>query len=162
MARMSQLSAESMKGDADQHKIRATAAEIAADLHRWWKSCPAKLRDQSNDWLRQIPAESLTASQLLQKEGMSSLRSCMFGCVIYLNHILNPLCQEPRKAEVTEAIKEILDIAQVTPDRERTLGKSQDDDVITTVVAYPISRITDPDFFSKDLAALFFLANKLK
>lgn len=78
MARMSQLSAESMKGDADQHKIRATAAEIAADLHRWCKSCPAKRRDQSNDWLRQVPAESLTASQLLQeKECPASALACL-------------------------------------------------------------------------------------
>lgn len=123
MARMSQLSAEGMKEDADQHDIRAKAAEIAVDLHHWWELCPSKLRDQSNDWRRQIRAESLTAFQKQQEEGMSSIRSCMFGCIIYLNHILNPVFKEPRKAEVTEAISQILEIAQETPeDRGLEMG----------------------------------------
>jgi hypothetical protein len=40
----------------------------------------------------------------------------MFGCIIYLNHILDPVCREPRKPEVAEAITEILEIAKETPE----------------------------------------------
>lgn len=113
MARMSRLSAEALAEDADPVRIKVTAAEIRADLNRWWLSCPDDLREQSNDWRQQ---EKLTVSQTLQEEGMSSIRSCMFGCVIYLNHILNPVFREPRSPEVTEAITEILEIARETPE----------------------------------------------
>jgi hypothetical protein len=116
MAKMSYLSAEGMKEDADPTKIQAAAAEIAADLYRWWQSLPAELRDQSNDWRRQVRQEKLTVDQTLQEEGMSSIRSCMFGCVIYLNHILDPVYKEPRKAAVSEAINEVLEIAKETPE----------------------------------------------
>jgi hypothetical protein len=116
MARMSHLSAAALAEDADPVRVKATAAEIRADLSRWWLSCPDELRGQSNDWRRQVREEKLTVSQTLQEEGMSSIRSCMFGCVIYLNHILNPVYREPRCPEVTEAISEILEIARETPE----------------------------------------------
>lgn len=116
MARMSRLSSESMAKDADPAYVQATAASIRDDLNRWWQSCPPALRDQPTDWRRQIRPRKLTVPETLQEEGMSSIRSCLFGCIIYLNHILDPVCREPRKPEVTEAIVEILDIAKETPE----------------------------------------------
>jgi Fungal specific transcription factor domain len=116
MARMSRLSAAALEEDADQIRVRVVAAEIRADLNRWWLSCPVELRDKSNDWRQEVREEKLTVSQTLQEEGMSSIRSCMFGCIIYLNHILNPVFREPRSPEVTEAIREIIEIARETPE----------------------------------------------
>jgi hypothetical protein len=116
MARMSRLSAESMKDDADYSEIQITATEINSDLHRWWQSCPPEIRDQPNDWRRQIRPLKLTVAETLQEEGVSSTRSCMFGCVIYVNHILNPVGREPRRPEVTQAIIEILEIAKEAPE----------------------------------------------
>jgi hypothetical protein len=116
MARMSRLSTAALEEGADQTTVKVTAAEIRADLSRWWLSCPNELREQSNDWRRQVREEKLTVSQTLQEEGMSSIRCCMFGCVIYLNHILNPVYRQPRTAEVTESIAEILEIARETPE----------------------------------------------
>jgi hypothetical protein len=95
MARMSHLSTMALAEGSDPLKINITASEIRADLHRWW--CSDGLREQSNDRRRRV-------------------RSCMLGCVIYLNHILNPLFREPRSTEVTEAISEILEIARMTPE----------------------------------------------
>jgi hypothetical protein len=116
MARMAHLSAEASRDDANQIEIHGTAFNIRDDLNRWWQSCPTDLRDQSTNWRRQIREEKLTVPQTLQEEGISSIRSCMFGCIIYLNHILDPTYREPRKAEVTEAIAEILEIAKETPE----------------------------------------------
>jgi hypothetical protein len=105
-----------MNKDADPVHIQSSAAIIRADLDRWWQSCPSALRDQSTDWRRQIRQRKLTVPETLQEEGMSSIRSCVLGCIIYLNHILDPNFREPRKLEVTEAIAAILDIAKETPE----------------------------------------------
>lgn len=40
----------------------------------------------------------------------------MYGCVIYLNHILDPLGHAPQKPGVRDAVAGILDIAQETPE----------------------------------------------
>ena len=40
----------------------------------------------------------------------------MYGCVIYVNHILNPSGLEPHKPEITEAIRIITDIAIEIPE----------------------------------------------
>lgn len=39
----------------------------------------------------------------------------MDGCVIYLNHILDPEGRQPQKPEVIEAVRDILDIATEMP-----------------------------------------------
>ena len=116
MAQLSRLSSESMADDADFESIKYQAEQIASDLAEWWQSCPPALRDQSNDWRRQVRPRKLTVPETLEEEAFSSTKSCMYGCVIYLNHILDPLGREPRRPEVTEAIKEILEIAQEMPE----------------------------------------------
>lgn len=40
----------------------------------------------------------------------------MYGCVLYLNHILDPQGRQPQNPEVTEAIKEILENVQEVPE----------------------------------------------
>lgn len=92
------------------------AAEIAAGLYRWWQSCPAKLRHQPNDWRRQIRPADLPDSRVREEEAISTIRSCIFGSVIYLGHILDPSCEEPRTTEMANAIDEILEISNETPD----------------------------------------------
>jgi transcription factor-like protein len=116
MVRMSHLSAESMKEDADQSEIRAIAIKIHADLQHWWQSCIPEVRNQSNNWRGQTRSRELTVAEALQEEGVSSTRSCVFACIIYVNHILNPVNREPRSPEVTEAIAEIVEIAKETPE----------------------------------------------
>lgn len=116
MARMSRLSAESLSEDFTPYQIQTSANQIYNDLQRWWQSCPPALRDQPTDWRRQIRPTKLTVPETLQEEGMSSIRSCMYGCVIYINHIMNPVYKEPQSPQVTEAIREILGIAKETPE----------------------------------------------
>lgn len=116
MAQLSRLSSESMAEDADSESIRYQAKQIRIDLSKWWQSCPPALRDQSNDWRRQVRPRKLTVPETLEEEAFSSTKSCMLGCVIYLNHILNPVGDEPQRPEVREAIAEILEIAQEMPE----------------------------------------------
>ena len=116
MAKLSHLSSESMIEDADPQFIRAEAFQIGSDLSEWWQSCPPALRDQGNDWRRQVRPRKLTVPETLEEEAFSSTKSCMYGCVIYLNHILDPLGRESQNPEVTEAIAQILEIAQEMPE----------------------------------------------
>lgn len=116
MARMSKLSSGSMSEDVDQLQVKLETRQLEIGLGRWWQNCPPKLRDQSNDWRRQIRPRKLTVDETLEEEGISSIKCCLYGCVIYLNHILDPLAREPQKPEVTEAIRNILDIANETPE----------------------------------------------
>jgi hypothetical protein len=116
MAKLSRLSSASMAADADFRSIKVEALQIEHDLAQWWHSCPPALRDQSNDWRRQVRPRKLTISETLEEEAFSSTKSCMYGCVIYLHHILDPSGHEPQKPQVTEAIREILDIVQEMPE----------------------------------------------
>ena len=116
MAQLSRLSSQPMAEDADFESIKYQAEKIGSYLAEWWQSCPPALRDQSNDWRRQVRPRKLTVPETLQEEAFSSTKSCMYGCVIYLNHILDPVGRGPQKPEVTEAIKEILEIAQEMPE----------------------------------------------
>lgn len=116
MATMSRLSSDSMSDEADQVQVRHDTMRLKDDLSAWWQHCPPKLRDQSFDWRRQVRPVKLTVPETLEEEGISSITSCMYGCVIYLNHILDPLIREPQKPEVTEAIHAICSIAKETPE----------------------------------------------
>ena len=116
MARMSKLSADSLNVEADRIQVKLQTKQLEIELARWWQNCPTGLRDQSNDWRRQVRPQKLTVSETLEEEGKSSIKSCMYACVIYLNHILDPLAREPQRPEVTEAITNILDIANETPE----------------------------------------------
>lgn len=116
MATMSRLSSDSMSDEADQVQVKHDTMQLKDDLSAWWQHCPPKLRDQSFDWRRQVRPVKLTVPETLEEEGISSITSCMYGCVIYLNHILDPLIREPQKPEVTEAIHAICSIAKETPE----------------------------------------------
>jgi hypothetical protein len=114
MAKLSRLSSESM-GEAEPGVIAETTHKIHDDLLAWWQSCPPSIRDQSNHWRRETPRK-LTVPETLKEEAFSSIRSRVHGCIIYLNHILDPLGCGPQKLEDIEAIKEILEIAEYTPE----------------------------------------------
>lgn len=118
MAQLSRLSSESMGKLGSNHPdiIQQRAYDIRDELLAWWQSCPPALRDQSNDWRRQSRPRKLTVPETLEEEAFSSTKSCMQGCIIYLNHILDPLGRGPQKFEVMEAIKDILEIAREIPE----------------------------------------------
>ena len=116
MARMSRLSADSLDTMKDQHLVKAETIRTTHELRAWWASCPPSIRDQSNDWRRQLRPRKLTVSETLEEEGISSIRSCVHGCVIYLYHILDPVARDPQPYEIQEAINGILDIAKETPE----------------------------------------------
>jgi len=116
MAKLSKLSSESMDASADPTTILSSATQINSDLRAWWASCPPALRDQPNDWRSLKRERKLTVPETLEEEAFSSTKSCMYGCVIYLNHILDPHGKEERKEEVDEAIREILEIALEMPE----------------------------------------------
>jgi len=116
MARMSLLSSDSLDTTKDQLLVKTEITRTAIELRNWWSNCPPSLRDQSNDWRRQPRPRKLTVSETLEEEGISSIRSCMYACVIYLHHILDPLAQEIQPYEVKQAIHGILDIAKETPE----------------------------------------------
>jgi hypothetical protein len=62
------------------------------------------------------PASKTHCPRNSEEEAFSSTKSCMYGCVIYLNHILDPFGCEGEKLEVTEAISQILDISKDMPE----------------------------------------------
>ena len=115
MAQLSHLSSESIAKNSEFESIKSQVEQIGSDLIEWWQSCPPALRDQSNDWRRQDRPRKLTMQETLEEEAFSSTKSCMYGCVIYLNHILDPRGCQPQKPDVTKAIKEILEIAEEVP-----------------------------------------------
>ncbi|KAL2074472.1 hypothetical protein VTL71DRAFT_8250 [Oculimacula yallundae] len=117
MARLSRLSAFSMSdlGAQQPHEIISQADEINRSLLAWWQQCPPALRDQSNDWRTQSRPRKLTVPETLEEEAWSSTKSCKDGCIIYMNHILDPLGKEPPKPEVAEAVNDILEIAKEMP-----------------------------------------------
>lgn len=118
MAKLSRLSSEAMSelGQTNPEAITKSAIEIEEEMRAWWNRCPPALRDQSNDW-RRLPRENkLTVPETLEEESFSSTKSCMYGCIIYVRHILDPLGREPQKPEVTQAVTEILEIARETPE----------------------------------------------
>ncbi|RDL40562.1 Zn2 DNA-binding protein [Venustampulla echinocandica] len=118
MAKLSHLSAQSISDFGRSHPevIAEKAAEVKRELQIWWGQCPPDLRDQQTGW-RRIPRErKLTVAETLEAECFSSTRACMYGCIIYLYHILDPLGRHPQNPEVTSAVFEILQIARETPE----------------------------------------------
>jgi len=117
MAKLSRLSAESMSDMGLLHPeyIQEKGAQVHDELISWWSTCPPRLRDQRTDWRRQYRPRKLTVAETLEEEAFSSTKSCMQGCIIYLNHVLDPLGQKPQPQEVKDAIDEILEIAKETP-----------------------------------------------
>ncbi|TVY91676.1 Agroclavine dehydrogenase [Lachnellula willkommii] len=115
MAKLSALSAEAM-GGSDPAIIAEKAAQIHEDIWKWWGQSPPPLRDQSNDWRRLPRLHKLSVAETLEEEAYSSTKSVFAGCIIYLNHILDPCGHEPQKPEVIKAISEVLEIAKETPE----------------------------------------------
>lgn len=117
MAKLARLSAESMSDMGLLHPeyIQRKGAQVHDELTSWWSTCPPQLRDQRTDWRRQYRPRKLTVAETLEEEAFSSTKSCMQGCIIYLNHVLDPLGQNPQPQEVKDAIYEILEIAKETP-----------------------------------------------
>ncbi|PBP19635.1 C6 transcription factor OefC [Diplocarpon rosae] len=117
MAKLSRLSAQSMSdlGNQQPEEIAKQAAEIHDELLAWWQQCPPALRDQSNDWRTQPRLRKLTVPETLEEEAFSSTKSCMDGCIIYLNHILDPEGHQLQNQEVIEAVSDILQIAKEMP-----------------------------------------------
>ena len=117
MAKLSRLSAESLSDFGLQHPeiIAERGAEIYNKFQGWWASCPPALRDQTNDWRRLPRPRKLSVAETLEEEAFSSTKSCMYACILYLNHILDPLGNQVQKPEVTEAITEILKIVMECP-----------------------------------------------
>lgn len=118
MAKLSRLSAESMSDTGSQHPeiIAEKAAQIHSALLAWWQTVPDKLRNQSNDWRRQLRPRKLTVPETLEEESFSSVRCCVQASIIYLNHILDPMGTKPQNQDVIDAISDILAIAQETPE----------------------------------------------
>ncbi|PMD60275.1 uncharacterized protein K444DRAFT_400147 [Hyaloscypha bicolor E] len=115
MAKLSHLSSESM-GQSEQDVIAERAQKIHDELLAWWQSCPSSIRDQRNDWRRQGHNRKLTVPETLREEAFSSIRSRVQGCILYLNHMLDPRGRGPQKLEDIDAIKDILEIAEETPE----------------------------------------------
>jgi len=118
MVQLSQLSSDSMSDLGLQRPdiVTQKAHHIRHELLTWWSHCPPELRDQSNDWRRQTRPRKLTVPETLEEEAFSSTKSCMQGCIIYLNHVLDPLGHRPQKQEVIDAINDILEIVKETPE----------------------------------------------
>ncbi|KAF2178035.1 hypothetical protein K469DRAFT_719204 [Zopfia rhizophila CBS 207.26] len=116
MARLSNLSADSMTdfGKRNADLIEKRAMQIRHDLFEWWNTRPPNIRDQSNNWRRARP--DLTLAEKLEEESFSSTRSVVYGCIIYLHHIIDPYGLKPQAQEVADAIKGILDISRETPE----------------------------------------------
>lgn len=118
MGKLARLSSESMSdfGKNNPEVILEKGNKIHDEMMAWWRSCPPALRDQGTDWRREIRPQKLSVSDTLEQEAFSSTKSCLQGCVIYLNHILDPLGELLSKQEVKEAVSEILEIAKETPE----------------------------------------------
>ena len=111
MAKISRLSFVSMAQDADPESVEKEALQIAGGLLTWWQNCPPVLQAQKNDWRRENRPIKLTVPQTLAKDAASSTISCWYGCILYLNHIVNPNGHGAQPYDVTYAIEQILEIA---------------------------------------------------
>jgi hypothetical protein len=118
MAKLSKLSAESMsdQGIQNPEMIIEKAHQIGHELRTWWQSCPSRLRDQSNYWRTQTRERKLTVAETLEEEAFSSTKSCYAGCIIYLNHVLDPFGREPQSEELLAAITDILETGKECPE----------------------------------------------
>lgn len=118
MAKLSRLSSESMSdlGREEPELIIQKAAQISKELRAFWNHCPPTFRNQTNDWRRLTRERKLTLPETLAEEAISSTRSCMYGCIVYLHHILNPFGREPQSLEAIQSINEILEIAKEIPE----------------------------------------------
>lgn len=118
MAKLSHLSSRSLteKSPEEQILIKQEAIGIKNEVQMWWLNCPSMLRDLSNDWRRQPRDTKLTVAETLEAEAFSSTKACMYGCILFIHHIINPVGEQPQDLEVQEAIKQVLDIAAETPE----------------------------------------------
>jgi hypothetical protein len=116
MAKLSILSSKALSCTTPDQKvmIQENATTIKDELLTWWNDCPPELRDQGTHWRKQ--SHELSVEQKLEAEAFSSTKACMYGCIVYLNHIVDPLGLEPPRADVIGAIESILDIARETPE----------------------------------------------
>ncbi|KAH7418778.1 fungal-specific transcription factor domain-containing protein [Cadophora sp. MPI-SDFR-AT-0126] len=111
MAKMACLSEASLSHQGESQS--RDAHTLHADLLAWWQSCPPQIRSQTNDWRDLSRRQPLGVDETLQQELFTRIRACRFGCELYLQHILNPLCKEPWKG--ASAVEEIMKIVDATP-----------------------------------------------
>lgn len=118
MAKLSRLSSRSLNETSleQQIMIKQEAIGIKQEVQFWWQNCPPILRDLSNDWRSQPRDTKLTVAETLEAEAFSSTKACMYGCILFIHHIINPIGEEPPSPEVTDAIQQVLDIAVETPE----------------------------------------------
>jgi hypothetical protein len=118
IAKVSRLSSRAMAATTpeEETQVRIEALQIRNEVEMWWQSCPPGLRDQRTDWRRQPRERKLTVPETLEEEAFSSTKACMYGVVMFIHHIINPLGLEPQSAEIPEAIKDVLEIAEETPE----------------------------------------------
>lgn len=116
MAKMSSLSKASMNEELDQISILDDVFHLSLELRSWWDHTPLSVRGQTSDWRSQIRPRVLTIPETLVEEGISSIRSCFYACILYLHHIMNPYYYKPQHPAVREAVREIIAIARETPE----------------------------------------------
>ncbi|TGO48170.1 hypothetical protein BOTNAR_0489g00020 [Botryotinia narcissicola] len=118
MAKLSRLSSRSLVETSveEQIIIKQEAIGIKHEVQMWWQNCSPMLRDLSNDWRRQPRDTKLTVAETLEAEAFSSTKACMYGCILFIHHIIDPVGEEPPSPEVSEAITQVLDIAAETPE----------------------------------------------
>lgn len=116
MAQLSSLSQDSMTafGVENPSVIEERAIKIYENLIRWWNNVPPEIREQPNDWRGQD--RKLSTAERLEAESFDSTKSCVYACIIYLDHIVDPLRTRPQPEPVSKAIRDILEIAREMPE----------------------------------------------
>ena len=117
MAELAKISAESIneQGMSNPLLTQQKAQSLRHNLLEWWNHCEPELRDQTSNWRQLERPRKLTVSETLEAEALSSAKSVMMGCLIYIQHILDPFSVIPNY-EVDDALRFILETAAETPE----------------------------------------------
>lgn len=116
MAQLSSLSADSMteSGQENPTLIRQKAHVIRDDLLDWWRDVPPALRELRSEW--RTTYANLSTAERLENEALASTKTVMLACIVYLNHIIDPLGNQMEKGDVSQAVDEIIAFVDGTPE----------------------------------------------